>query len=204
MGLRASERLAERGCEDVVDVDVGGDRWFVPVGAHPVPDQLGGVLGGGGGAGGLVGGADELGDLGLGGGTARDRADLHTLGTTDERDHGDVHAVHDAVGGHGVVGPAEVGAGRVAHHDHAVVGDAGVQALLDQALRGDLLGAHWPPSCVVLRMLTPRKSAVGQPWLTAATWPGCALPQLKAPPSTQVPGPPTASIEPQNSVVVAW
>ncbi len=49
-----------------------------------------------------------------------------------------------------------------------------------------------------------RKSAVGQPWLTAATCPGWALPQLKAPPSTQVSGPPTASIDPQKSVVVAW
>ena len=27
-----------------------------------------------------------------------------------------------------------------------------------------------------------RNSAVGQPWLTGATWPGCALPQLEAPP----------------------
>lgn len=42
----------------------------------------------------------------------------------------------------------------------------------------------------------------GQPWLTAATCPGWALPQLAAPPSTQVEGPPTASIEPQKSVVV--
>ena len=52
--------------------------------------------------------------------------------------------------------------------------------------------------------MTPRNSAVGQPWLTAATCPGWALPQLNAPPSTQVSGPPTASIEPQKSVVVAW
>ena len=61
-----------------------------------------------------------------------------------------------------------------------------------------------PASSMVLRMLTPRNSALGQPWLTAATWPGWALPQLNAPPSTQVSGPPTASIEPQKSVVVAW
>ena len=50
----------------------------------------------------------------------------------------------------------------------------------------------------------PRNSADGQPWLTGATCPGCALPQLNAPPSRQVDGPPTASIAPQKSVVVAW
>ena len=53
-------------------------------------------------------------------------------------------------------------------------------------------------------MLTPRKRAEGQPWETAATWPGWALPQLNAPPRTYVCGPPTFSIEPQKSVVVAW
>ena len=58
-------------------------------------------------------------------------------------------------------------------------------------------------SSAVLSTLTPRNSADGQPWLTAATCPGCALPQLNAPPSRHVDGPPTASIEPQKSVVVA-
>ena len=61
-----------------------------------------------------------------------------------------------------------------------------------------------PASSVVLRIRTPRNSEVGQPWLTAATCPGWALPQLNAPPSTQVSGPPTASMEFQKSVVVAW
>ena len=49
---------------------------------------------------------------------------------------------------------------------------------LDQLLRaGAGLGgaAHRPPSCTVLRMLTPRNSADGQPWLTGATWPGLGL-----------------------------
>ena len=32
----------------------------------------------------------------------------------------------------------------------------------------------------------PRNNAEGQPWLTGATCPGCALPQLNAPPSRQV------------------
>ena len=44
--------------------------------------------------------------------------------------------------------------------------------------------AHRPASWTVLRMLTFSNSAVGQPWLTGATCPGWALPQLKAPPST--------------------
>ena len=35
-------------------------------------------------------------------------------------------------------------------------------------------------------MLTFSNSAEGQPWLTGATWPGCALPQLKAPPRRHV------------------
>ena len=61
-----------------------------------------------------------------------------------------------------------------------------------------------PASSRVLSTFTPRNSADGHPWLTAATWPGCALPQLNAPPSRHVDGPPTASIEPQKSVVVAW
>ena len=60
-----------------------------------------------------------------------------------------------------------------------------------------------PASVRVLSTLMPRNSADGQPWLTAATWPGCALPQLNAPPSRQVDGPPTASSAPQKSVVVA-
>ena len=50
----------------------------------------------------------------------------------------------------------------------------------------------------------PRNRAAGQPWLTGATWPGWPLPQLNAPPSTYVCGPPTASMAPQKSVVVAW
>ena len=66
------------------------------------------------------------------------------------------------------------------------------------------LAGQLPASAVVLRTLTSRNNAVGQPWETEATWPGCALPQLKAPPSCQVCGPPTASIDPQKSVVVAW
>ena len=74
-----------------------------------------------------------------------------------------------------------------------------VQNEVDDVLRGD----HRPPSVRVLSTLTPRNNADGQPWLTAATCPGWALPQLNAPPSRQVDGPPTASMEFQKSVVVA-
>ena len=63
------------------------------------------------------------------------------------------------------------------------VGGGGGQRLLDQLLRRRA-GAHRPPSWTVLRMFTSSNSAVGQPWLTGATWPGWALPQLNAPPST--------------------
>ena len=76
----------------------------------------------------------------------------------------------------------------------------GVQRDVDDLLRAD----HRPASMRVLSTLTPRNSADGQPWLTAATWPGWALPQLNAPPRRHVDGPPTASIEFQKSVVVAW
>ena len=65
-------------------------------------------------------------------------------------------------------------------------------------------GPQWADSSLVLRIRTSRNSAAGHPWETGATWPGWALPQLTAPPSSQVCGPPTASIDPQKSVVVAW
>src|SRR5574337_518980 len=67
-----------------------------------------------------------------------------------------------------------------------------------------IVGAgHRPPSVRVLSTLTLRNSADGQPWLTAATWPGWDLPQLNAPPTSKVCAPPTASIAFQKSVVVA-
>ena len=80
-------------------------------------------------------------------------------------------------------------------------GARGFQHQVDNLLRAD---HECAPSERVLSTLTPRNSADGQPWLTAATCPGCALPQLNAPPSRHVDGPPTASIEFQKSVVVAW
>ena len=56
----------------------------------------------------------------------------------------------------------------------------------------------------VTRTTTSSPTTASQWNLRAATWPGWALPQLNAPPRRQVDGPPTASIEPQKSVVVAW
>src|SRR5207247_3009516 len=48
---------------------------------------------------------------------------------------------------------------------------------------------------------TFRNRAGAAPWLTCACWPGCPLPQLVRPYSTQVSGPPTASSEPQKTGV---
>ncbi len=64
--------------------------------------------------------------------------------------------------------------------------------------------AQRPDSARALSTLTPRTRTEGQPCETGATCPGCPLPQLNAPPSTQVDAPPTASMAPQKSVVVAW
>ena len=71
------------------------------------------------------------------------------------------------------------------------------------AVRHCVLRGH-APSSAVLSTRTPRISAVGQPWLTGATCPGWPFPQLNAPSSRYVCGPPTASMEFQKSVVVAW
>ena len=74
----------------------------------------------------------------------------------------------------------------------------GQRPLDDLLRRSDRL----PP--LVLSTFTPRNSADGQPWPTAAICPGWAFPQFIAPCERQVDGPPTASSEPQKSVVVAW
>ena len=60
------------------------------------------------------------------------------------------------------------------------------------------------PLFVVFSTLTCRNSADGQPWPTAALWPGWALPQFMAPNTCHVDGPPRPSSDPQNSVVSAW
>ena len=43
-------------------------------------------------------------------------------------------------------------------------------------------------------------TTAGQPWLTGAIWPGCPLPQLSAPASRYVCGPPTASTDFWNAM----
>jgi hypothetical protein len=56
--------------------------------------------------------------------------------------------------------------------------------------------SSWGNVCVIglpppgVEDVDAANSADGQPWLTGATWPGWALPQLKAPPRTYVCGPP--------------
>ena len=204
LGTCAAERLAERGCDVGVHLDRRGAGGLVPVVGGVAGDELLRVLGGRTRRRGCVGGLDDPVDLLGARRTRRHRAGGHALGALVERDHGDGDGVHDAVGGQRVVGPAQVGAGRVADDRDAVVRARRLQGVLDELLRGARAAVHAAPSAVVLRTLTPRNRADGQPCETAATWPGWALPQLNAPPSSQVWGPPTASIERQKSVVVAW
>ena len=89
---------------------------------------------------------------------------------------------HRAVGRQAVGRPAEVGLGAVGDEGDLAVGGGGGQRPLDELLGG--AARHRPASWTVLRMVTFSNSAVGQPWLTGATWPGWALPQLNAPPRT--------------------
>ena len=115
-GPGPAERLAQRGCDVVVDLDAGAGRLVGPVGRRTVGDQLLDVLGGRRGPRGRIGAPDQLVDLGLGGRAAEgDRADRDPAGLLDERHDRHVHAVHHAVGGERVVCPLQVGAGRVAH-----------------------------------------------------------------------------------------
>ena len=144
-------------------------------------------------------GSDHLGDA-LGAhdaGPAR-RADG---GPGDDDDVHGTGAVHP-VGRRRVQGEADVGMAVLLDQHDAPVGAGCTRsrhAVLDQLLGRD----HRPDSSRALRIRTPRTSTDGQPCDTGATWPGCPLPQLNAPPSTQVDAPPTASMAPQKSVVVA-
>ena len=202
LGLR--ERLTQSGRERVVDRDRGGFRRGRPVGIGVAGHQVVGVLRCRARPSSGIRLLDEGAHLIGGSRAAGHGADRDPVVLAGERDDRDGHPVHLAVRGQGVVGPAQVGAGGVVGDRDAVVGGGGRQRVLDQVLRSGSGHDQWPASSVVLRIRTSRNSEVGHPWLTDATWPGWALPQLKAPPSTQVSGPPTASIEFQNSVVVAW
>ena len=176
-------------------MSVGGGG-VVPVGRGLARRELLGVLGRVGRPGRGVGrrrrGRDLLDVLAL---PSPSRSPRRRLARTNEMTV-TLDAAHLAVRGQGVVGPAQVRAGGVAGDRDAVVGGGGRERALDELLRGR--GGRGvisePPRSSVLRIRTSRNNAVGQPWLTDATWPGWALPQLKAPPSTQVPGPPTASM----------
>src|SRR5918998_208811 len=140
---------------------------------------------------------------GPGGGPLPHGAGGHPGPAVDERDDDDLPRAHRAVGGQAVLRPAQVGLGALHDEGDLPVGGGGGQRLLDDVLR-TRPRTHRPASCTVFRMFTFSNSATGQPWLTGATCPGWALPQLNAPPSRYVCGPPTTRIEPQKSVVVAW
>ena len=135
------------------------------------------------------------------------RADLPAApGGTDrlaaERDDADRAPALLTVGRGGVQGVADVDVAAVLDQHDAAVRPECVrrgQGALHQLLRR----SHRPDSSRVLSTRTPRTSTDGQPCETGATCPGWPLPQLNAPPSTQVDAPPTASMAPQKSVVVA-
>ena len=82
------------------------------------------------------------------------------------------------VGGQGRVRPPQIRR-RGALDDHGpAVGPEQLEGAFHQ-----LLGPHACASRWVLSTLIPSNTATGHPWLTGATWPGWALPQLSAPPS---------------------
>ena len=143
-----------------------------------------------------------------------------------ERDDADRASPLDAVGRGRVQGVAHVDVAGLLDQHHAAVRAERVrrgQGALHQLLGRNHDRAAEPPepakpprpasptlhhlqrpdSSRVFSTRTPRTNADGQPCETGATCPGWPLPQLKAPPSTQVDSPPTASMAPQKSVVVA-
>ena len=67
--------------------------------------------------------------------------------------------------------------GVLGRDDDAAVGRGRRLGALDQLLN---IG-HRPASVRVLRTFTLRNNAAGQPCDTAATWPGCPLPQFGVP-----------------------
>ena len=124
-----------------------------------------------------------------------------------ERDHRHAPRTANAIGRDRVGGEAHVGLRALFDQDHAAGATRRGKGRLDDSVswfepRGVV--AHRPPSVRALSTFTFRTSADGAPWLTGATWPGWPFPQLNAPQSRYVERPPTASIEPQKSVVVAW
>src|ERR1019366_4956065 len=208
-----AQGLAERGREIAHHADFGQAWSGVPPGFFIIflaerprlrrPGQLFRIFGGRAFGGGLLGLPDHAFDLvgpNAGPGHHARRGALARAPVDD----GELAGARHAVGGERVARPAQVrGRGLLRDHD-AVIIAGGVQGPLDGVL-GRVPGAHdEAPSSAVLSIRTPRSRAAGQPWLTGAIWPGWPLPQLNAPASRWVCGPPTASIEPQKSVVVAW
>ena len=136
----------------------------------------------------------------------RQRRHVSAIASPDHRDHRGSAVHRNTVGGHRIVRPPQRGVAAVGDHHDRLVGLAQPRRLRQRHVDDLLCTDHRyrPPSVRVLSTLMPRNNAAGQPWLTGATCPGCALPQLNAPPSRHVDAPPTASIAPQKSVVVAW
>ena len=175
LGLCPLELLTERLREGVVHLDRGRRGCVVPVGCGVAGDQVVAVLGRLRASYGGVGGLDQRGHL-LG---RRGRAAHRRGRAVAERDHGDPDVMADAVGGERVVGPAQVGVGLVLHDHDALGRRAGLQGVVDEMLRAAhavtssspraSTGSPEPPSSAVFSTLTPRNSADGQPWLTAAT-----------------------------------
>ncbi len=177
----AAHRLAERVGERLQGGDLEVGRRLTERVVGPAGDQRGGVLRRWPGGGLGLGLGHELGDVVGGHTAAADHPGGDAVAAVVGRDHRHGPAAAEPVGGQRVRGPAQVGRGVGLDQDDARTA-RGLEGALGQDVRGGL--AHARPSSVVFRIRTFRKVADGQPWLTAATWPGWPLPQLKAPPRT--------------------
>ena len=161
------------------DARPGGIRRPVVVGLVWL-DERRGIIGRSGPAGGLLARRDQIDHFLSGCHRAGNHSGARAGRLVEDRDDRDRPRRHLAVGREVVRRPPQVGLGVLAADDDAAVGGRVAEYPLDEVLHRD----HRPPSATVERTLTPRNSALGQPCETAATWPGCPLPQLNAPPRT--------------------
>ncbi len=175
------ERRAERRRELLEHGNAGCGRLGVPVvGVLVVVDERRRVVRRRFVPAGLLGRADEVGDLVRPGDRARDHAGACAVGVLERRHHRHRARAHLAVRRQAVGRPAQIRLGVLLRDDDAAVGGGRVERAVDELPRI----AHRPPSVRVFRMFTPRNSAAGQPCETAATWPGWPLPQVNTPPRT--------------------
>jgi hypothetical protein len=172
--------------DDTVDPALVGDGGGLSEGriGHSVGHQRHGVVSGRGGRRVGFAGPHQLGQVD-GPGFAL-HAHRHTGTGADEAHHRHPTGAPEAVGGRRVVGEADIGFAGLGDDHDGVVTPGHRQGLLDDlGRRGEpVAGAHRLVSARAFRTLMPPKTAVGQPWLTGATWGGCPFPQLKAPPRT--------------------